>query len=352
MEDLTPYDSGDASRSKEKKLQMKKSLLASALLKLLVVRLSRQVALDFTASQLTPLNTAASSGGASFLVTTNLISWDNGVTYSPIYGNQKISGYLSLWDQKNNLLMNVSVNGAFGHLLDPEAKKVFIDKASGGNGPILYDLTGTTSLSLTKIVEYPEFGYGNFKCLPVQSLDHNTYYFFSYYSTLGPGVQYIAMIDSSTTSQSFLKIYSWNADSGESKFIFLPTTKAKCCNLFISFVSISLISNRLDARFFSKPNLDLFKPTTTTMTTPGGLIVAPTTNFATLDNLDETKLYFLDHYSNNIILFPGMFDSSTDTLTQSMVSTSPIAPLTNNQFLAAINIIWALLQCLLEYQRT
>ena len=318
--------------------------LVFTLTKLLLVGMShQQLVWNFTAPNFSPVDTNPQNAGSGFQTTTNLISWDNGVTYSPLFTILQQGSAIAFWNQDNKFLGSQAISGGgTGHMVDPKGHKMLIDIIGSDTGPSIHTLTyisATTRVALAKTVVYNFGSYQYFVCPPFQSIDNSNLYYFAYYSSfsLMPNFN-IVCVDSNGSGTSYYRSTIYSADASEKKFLFLPTTGGQTSVLLLSFAYAGTSQNNFDASYLSKPDLTLLVNAKTKLNSPGGALVLPSQNFAMLDNLNETNCYVIDHYSNNIMLFPGMFSASGATLTQGMKTTVPFAVIRNQQYLAVLNM--------------
>ena len=274
------------------------------------------------------------------MISTNLISWDNGATTGPVYSAERNSVFFVLWNHKNERIANISSTGFIsGHLVDPKGLKVVLDKQSGDSGPSLWTMTyaptsgAPTAVTLTKSSVYSLATFQTFKGLPMQSLENNAYYYLA--KTGGGADQSVYQVDN---SGGVSLSYTYSVDPSETKFLLIPTSSAQSCFLYLAYSYVGTTSNTLSATYLYKANLTNINTQKTTLSTPGGANIAPSTNFAILDNVEEKLLYFIDQYSNNIVTYFGLFGLNTIALGKGLTSTTPIAPLVSGQYLSAINM--------------
>ena len=310
-------------------------------LKLLLVASSRQLTWNFTASNVNPPNTNGAASVASWSIqeTTNLISWDNGVTKNPIYSVFKSGAYIALWDQNNQMIANESFQTGNGHLVDGPAKRLFADYVGSDNGPAIYDLsysaTGPT-VTVTKSLAYQGGANTYFANFPVQSFDGNSYYYIVF-KVIGASFMGVSKLDSGSSSTNYVKTYSYNPGSDETIFQLIATSSQMSAILFITYTYVSTNPNELKAIYLSKVTFTSVG-SKVTLTTAQGNSSTPSSTLATLDNLDETKLYFVNQYDQLIYQYSRMFDTSATTLTKSMASSTSIALSASYQFVGTVNL--------------
>ena len=309
--------------------QQRKFILAALVTILLLAGFSQQaITWTFKASQVVPPD-----ANSSYLfvsdnqITTNLISWDSGATLNPIYAVQQAGRSISIYNEANKKFATQSLlgNSAY-HMLDPTLQQVLLDMQTGDHGPSIYSLTynpATATGALNKKVAYLASSFSKFIGFPVWL--PTTSYYYGFYNT---GTQnLIVRIDGSVSTPLLSQSHNYARTTGEDNFLIITTSPAQLCNLLLGWVATTnLATNNVKATYYTKPDID-GAIAYAQFSVPGQLSIlkAPSMNFAILDNLDETKLFYSDRYSNNLLLFSDVFSATVTTLPNTFSTTVPLS---------------------------
>ena len=319
---------GDTCISSLKNPRQSKFGLATVVLMLLLVQASQQVsAFNFTASQVTPTGTNSSTNYTTlYQISTNLISWDNGATFKPIYVAQLSGTILNIYNENNNGFVSQSLTGSsIHHVLDPDLKLVLLDRQGGDTGPALYTLTydpATGTGSVTKKLTYSVTGFNQFIGGPTRN--PNTTYYYGLYNTGSQTV--MAQMDGSSSLNTFVKTQTYTNTSQENYYLILTTSSAQPCNLLLGWVAIfGQSTTTIKATYYIKPDFSI-SGSTISVTAPGSSqLKIPSSNWALLDNFDETRLFYIDVYSKNVFLYSDVFNTTVTTLTKAFTTTTPLS---------------------------